>query len=582
MGLLKMTKENKTPNYRIKQRESFIDLEEYPKDFSPSHKRLLSNRKIPVSDIKKPLSNLLSVSSLKGCLEAGEIIYKHIQNPNHKIVVLGDYDADGATSTCVVLKVLQFLGCNISSFIPNRIDYGYGLSDKAVKKILELNPTLVITVDNGIRSVSEIKILREQGIDVVLTDHHLPANELPPANIIVNPQQIDCKFQSKNIAGVGVAFYVMLGLRAIFKQENNKRLDEFDFTSLLGFVAIGTISDLVKLDYNNRILVEQGLKRIRKGVAGEGINALISTSKIDQESISSIEIAFTVSPKINAAGRIADMSLGVDCLLAKSDYLAMDYALELTEINNKRKIISKEMQDQATLIIKDIKDNKESQAICLFDENWHEGILGILSSSIKKEYKKVCFIFTKSGNLLKASARSIDAVNLIKVLNEINKTIPNLLITYGGHSKAAGVTINEDRFLEFESILQKIVTKTLENKQIDNNIYTDASLLSYEFDIDNANFIKNFEVWGQGVPEPIFNNTFHIKQVKLAGNNHAKMLLIEENSNKTIEAIAFGKYDKYCKLSNDWHNIAYRLTTNYWQGRTTLFLIVLHIEDIKK
>ncbi len=558
-----------------------FDLSDYPSDFSPCHRRVLSARQIPPEQLQKTLTKLHPVSQLSGAVKAAERIYQAIKN-HEKIVIVGDYDADGATAMAVVVSVLRHLKANVDTVVPNRKTMGYGLSEKAVQQVISKQAQLVITVDNGISATDSVKQLTDKGIDVIITDHHLPPALLPPATVIVNPNCEDCHFPSKALAGVGVAFYVMLALRQVYRQRSDTALDNFVMTDLLPFVAIGTIADVVPLDFNNRILIEQGLQRIRAGRCSTGILALIDIAGLSVAELNSVEIAFQIAPRLNAAGRIADMQLGVDCLLAGHSHLANDYAMELDRLNRERKTIENEMRVQADTLLKEDVPNMETQdsAICLYDENWNEGLIGIVASRLKDKHHKTAFIFTQAEDttLIKASARAADGVNLINALDTLNRQHPDLLNNYGGHKKAAGLSINTDNFQTFSQAIQPIIAEQLQHFQQDKNIYTDGELLPQELTIDNATFLKTLETWGNGIPEPLFENTFYINAIKEVGKNHAQMQLIESVSGLSFKGIAFNQYQHYDKLAKQQCRIAYRLATNEWQGQHYLNLIINHIK----
>lgn len=557
-----------------------FDLADYPADFSPCHRRVLSARGIAPEQLKKSLSQLHPVSQLSGAIAAAERIYRAIQQKEN-IVVVGDYDADGATAMAVVVSVLRHLHANVDTVVPNRVRMGYGLSEKAVEQVLAKNAQLVITVDNGISAVNSVTQLIQRGVDVIITDHHLPPAILPPATVIVNPNVSDCDFPSKSLAGVGVAFYVMLALRQVYRQANDTALDDFNLTDLLPFVAIGTIADVVPLDFNNRILIEQGLRRIRTGRCSAGILALINIAALSAAELNATEIAFQLAPRLNAAGRIADMQLGVDCLLATTPRLAQDYATELDRLNRERKTIENEMRLQADELLKQPCQTAGS-VICLHDKDWNEGLIGIVAARLKDKHQKTAFVFTQAEEktCLKASARAADGVNLIDALDCLNQQHPDLLANYGGHSKAAGLTINAHNYPRFSGAIEPIIAQQLQYQDKENAIYTDGELLPQELNIENAGFLKTLETWGNGIPEPLFENTFYIDSIKEVGKNHAQMQLIENASGLNFRGIAFNKFAYYDKLTKQRCRIAYRLSTNQWQGQHYLTLLVMHIRQI--
>lgn len=565
---------------QFRESQQHINLDDYPQDFSPAHKRVLSARKIAPNEIRKPLTALLTVAEMKGALLAAELIYRHIEKQN-KILIAGDYDADGATATALIIRVLRHLGATIDFIVPNRFSMGYGLSAAVVEAVIDKSPQLVVTVDNGITACDSVQRLREQGIDVIISDHHLPLDTLPNANVIVNPNANGCQFPSKAIAGVGVAFYLMLALRQVLQAKADKRLDDFNMASLLDLVALGTISDMVPMDYNNRVMVEQGLRRIRKRQCSLGILALAEVAGVSLATLNTMDVAYQITPRLNAAGRVSDMALGVDCLLTQEANLAMDYALELNDLNNERKAIENEMKSSAKAIIQRI-DNQSASGYCLFDKDWHEGVIGILASRIKEEYKAPAIVFTEGDDYLKGSARSIKGIDIVDVLSEAKKQLPDDIISYGGHAMAAGVNISKSAFANFRSTILSIFATHLEKRVADDTVYTDGALLPYEFNVKNAEFLKTLETWGVGLSEPLFCNEFYLEHSRMVGINHTKFALIEKISNLQLEAIAFNRHDVYQYLKPGHYTISYRLTVNEWQGVKKMSLLVSHINGSDK
>lgn len=565
---------------QFRESQQHINLDDYPQDFSPAHKRVLSARKIAPNEIRKPLTALLTVAEMKGALLAAELIYRHIEKQN-KILIAGDYDADGATATALIIRVLRHLGATIDFIVPNRFSMGYGLSAAVVEAVIDKSPQLVVTVDNGITACDSVQRLREQGIDVIISDHHLPLDTLPNANVIVNPNANGCQFPSKAIAGVGVAFYLMLALRQVLQAKADKRLDDFNMASLLDLVALGTISDMVPMDYNNRVMVEQGLRRIRKRQCSLGILALAEVAGVSLATLNTMDVAYQITPRLNAAGRVSDMALGVDCLLTQEANLAMDYALELNDLNNERKAIENEMKSSAKAIIQRI-DNQSASGYCLFDKDWHEGVIGILASRIKEEYKAPAIVFTEGDDYLKGSARSIKGIDIVDVLSEAKKQLPDDIISYGGHAMAAGVNISKSAFANFRSTILSIFATHLEKRVADDTVYTDGALLPYEFNVKNAEFLKTLETWGVGLSEPLFCNEFYLEHSRMVGINHTKFALIEKTSNLQLEAIAFNRHDVYQYLKPGHYTISYRLTVNEWQGVKKMSLLVSHINGSDK
>lgn len=563
---------------QLKKSPISLDLDAYPGDFSPCHRRVLAARQIPAEQLNKSLSQLHDVSLLRQAKAAAERIYQAIKQ-QERIVIVGDYDADGATAMAVMVSVLQEVGADVASVVPNRVRMGYGLSIAAVAAAIKKQAQLVVTVDNGIGANDSVAKLKSAGIDVIISDHHLPSSQLPAADFIVNPNHPDCLFPSKNLAGVGVAFYLVLALRQVYRDNQDKALAAYPIADLLPLVAVGTIADVVPLDFNNRILVEHGLKRLRAGMGGVGLNALLDIATLDASRLSAAEIAFQIAPRLNAAGRIADMQLGVDCLLASNERLAMDYALELDKLNRERKTIENEMKIEAdNLLATQTNHNESAASLCLLDENWNEGLIGILAARVKDKYQKTAFVFTRSGRELKASARAPIAANLVDALNQFNVAYPDVLLNYGGHAKAAGLTLARDKFTFFQKNIEKILARQLAASEVDNTIYTDGELLPYELNIANAEFMKTLEPWGQGIPEPLFENTFFIDQIREVGKNHAQLLMIEAASGQIFKGIAFDKFTDYDNLSKQRCRVAYRLSVNEWRGQRNLSLMVSYME----
>ncbi len=558
-----------------------LDLNDYPDDFSPCHRRVLSARAILPEQLAKPLSALIPVEQLQHAERAAERIYRAIRQ-QQKIVIVGDYDADGATAMAVMVSVFKHLSANYDSVVPNRVRMGYGLSEKAVDEALAKGAQLLITVDNGISATESVARLVAHGVEVIITDHHLPPDTLPAAAVIVNPNQRDCDFPSKALAGVGVAFYVMLALRQVFRARGDKRLDNFPMTDLLPYVAIGTVADVVPLDFNNRVLVEQGLKRIRAGHCPHGISALIEVSGIRAEHLTASHIGFQIGPRLNAAGRIADMQLGVDCLLADNARLAMDYAIELNRLNHERRTLENEMRLQADhLLAEQDVTTKDAVSVCLFNPEWNEGLIGILAARIKDSHDKTAFVFTAAaGGFLKASARAGTAVNLIAALNELNRAQPQLLSNYGGHAKAAGLSLLPEHLDDFAAGIEQTLSAQLAGKVIDRAIYTDGELLPYELSVGNAEFLRLLEPWGSELPQPLFENTFYLDQIREVGKNHAQLRLIEAQSGQHFRGIAFNQFADCQNLLKTQCRMAYHLDINEWRGQRNLSLQVTSMQRL--
>lgn len=479
---------------------------------------------------------------------------------NKKLLVIGDYDADGATATAVAVKGLQMFGGQVDFLVPNRFEYGYGLTPEIVQLAAQQNPDVLITVDNGIASVEGVDVANALGMTVLITDHHLPGNTTPKAACIINPNQHGCGFLSKNLAGVGVMFYALLALRAEFRTRGlfeNKA--EPNLTELLDLVALGTVADLVKLDDNNRIFVEQGLRRIRAGACCAGILALLRVSGREPQSTTAQDLGFYVGPRLNAAGRLDDMRLGIQCLLAKSQMQATQIAQQLHDLNVQRRSIEADMQEGATLSLEDVQVENQF-SISLYQADWHQGVIGILASRIKERFHRPTIAFANAGGgLLKGSGRSIAGLHLRDALDLIAKHQPDLILKFGGHAMAAGLTIKQADFAQFQHSFEAVVKSLITEADLQSVLEVDGSLQTNELNFATAQILEN-QVWGQGFAPPIFVDTFEIISQKLLGEKHLKMSLKKEHV--VLDAIYFNQTE----LLTSPINAAYQLQTNNFNG----------------
>ena len=454
-----------------------------------------------------------------------------------KILIIGDYDTDGATSTAVGVRALRLMGADVDYLVPNRFEFGYGLTPEIVDLAKEKNPKIIITVDNGIASVEGVNQANQYGIDVLVTDHHLPGDTLPLAKCIVNPNQHGCNFPSKYLCGVGVIFYVMLALRAeLRKRDYFKDHTEPNLMQLIDIVALGTVADLVPLDRNNRTLVEYGIRRIRSGQANPGIRALMALTKKNPSQFHTSDLAFSIAPRLNAAGRLDDMTLGIQCLLSESYEDARFIASSLEALNLKRRSIESEMKDGASIQLHEV--NCEAQfSIALYDSAWHQGVIGIIASRIKDKYHRPVIVFAKSDEgILKGSGRSIQSLHLRDALDLVSKKDPNILITFGGHAMAAGLTIKEDDFDRFVHLFEETVKSLITSEDLELTIEVDDALNFSEVTYEDVEHI-NAQVWGQGFPLPIFEGEFEVVEQKILADKHLKLNLLLQN--KVFEAIYF-------------------------------------------
>jgi single-stranded-DNA-specific exonuclease len=482
------------------------------------------------------------------------------------ILVVGDYDADGATATAVAVKGLSRMSANVDFLVPNRFEYGYGLTPEIVQFASTLNPDIIITVDNGIASVDGVAVANKLGIQVLITDHHLPSETRPGAACIVNPNQQDCNFKSKNLAGVGVMFYVLLGLRAELRERGTfSQKTEPNLVELLDLVALGTVSDLVKLDANNRILVEQGLRRIRAGVCCEGIKALLKVSGRDFKQSNAQDLGFYIGPRLNAAGRLDDMRLGIQCLLAEDAVEAQKIAQTLHDLNAVRRNIEADMQDFALESLDNMQVENQF-SISLYEPNWHQGVVGILASRIKEKFHRPVIAFAEAGeNILKGSGRSIAGLHLRDALDLVTKRNPNLILKFGGHAMAAGLSIKQEDFFIFQKVFELVVRELMSPADLLAIVETDGSLETSEMSLEVANML-NLSVWGQGFASPLFSDVFTVLNQRIVGEKHLKLNL--EKDKKRFDAIFFGQADF---LPEKFHGL-YQLQVNSYNGNQSLQL----------
>jgi single-stranded-DNA-specific exonuclease len=505
-----------------------------------------------------------------------------------KILVIGDYDADGATSTALALLGMRALGCrNVDFLVPNRFEYGYGLTPEIVELAHERRaPRLVVTVDNGMSSIAGVDVARHRGIDVLITDHHLPGESVPAACAIVNPNQSGCAFPSKCIAGVGVMFYVLGGLRAELRARGwfaARSLAEPKLAGLLDLVALGTVADVVPLDANNRVLVQQGLRRIRTGQGRPGIRALLEVAGRDWRSVTSTDLAFVAGPRLNAAGRLDDMSAGVRCLLEDDPLAARDMASELDALNRERREIEAGMQREALAMLEGTAVDGSSLpwGLCLYRPEWHQGVVGLVASRLKERHHRPAFAFAPAGNgELKGSGRSIEGFHLRDALAAIETRQPGLMDRFGGHAMAAGLTIAESRFAAFAGAFDAEVRRTLAPESLAAVLDSDGELGAQELVLPMAEALREAGPWGQQFPEPLFDGVFTIRDQRLVGGHHLRLLLAPlEQPDLALGAIAF-RVDtaRWPDARIARVHIAYRLDVNEYRGVRSVQLRIEQIE----
>ncbi|MFW5432217.1 MAG: single-stranded-DNA-specific exonuclease RecJ [Methylophilaceae bacterium] len=520
-------------------------------------------------ELEVTLSNIIPPSQLTNSTEMATLLADAIA-AKKKLLIVGDYDADGATATAVAVKGFLSMGAQVDFLVPNRFEYGYGLTPEIVELAATMSPDVIVTVDNGIASVDGVAAANKLGIKVLITDHHLPGDTTPEAACIVNPNQHGCDFQSKNLAGVGVMFYVLLALRAELRTRGAfVESKEPNLTELLDLVALGTVADLVKLDANNRILVEQGLRRIRAGASCPGINALLKVAGRDQTKATAQDFGFQVGPRLNAAGRLDDMRLGIRCLLASNDDEAMSIAQNLHELNAERRSIEAGMQDEALASLENITVG-EQYSISLYESTWHQGVVGILASRIKEQYHRPVIAFAEVGDgLLKGSGRSIAGLHLRDALDLVTKRDPELIVTFGGHAMAAGLSVKQANFAAFQQAFESVVRELLPESALQAVIETDGGFDASDMTLETAQALA-LQVWGQGFAPPLFSDTFSVINQRIVGEKHLKLLL--EKQGKRFDAIYFGQIDD---LPTEIEAV-YQLQVNTYKNVQSVQLQLLH------
>ena len=521
------------------------------------------------SELATRLDALLPPDQLKGAPEAATLLADAIA-ASKRILIVADYDCDGATACAVGLRALRQFGATVDYLVPNRFDTGYGLSPEVVRLAAPMKPDLIVTVDNGIASGEGVAEARRLGIATLITDHHLPGPELPAADVIVNPNQPACRFPSKAMAGVGVMFYVMLALRAELRRRGafaGRR--EPNLADLLDLVALGTVADVVPLDRNNRILVAQGLARMREGRLQPGIKALFAVAGRDPARAATFDLGFAIGPRINAAGRLADMSLGIEALTTDDPARALNIAQQLDAINRERRAIEADMREAAGILL-DGLDADHRASLVLFDPDWHQGVIGILAGRVKEQLHRPTFAFAR-GNAgeLKGSGRSIPGLHLRDALDLVAKQRPSLLKRFGGHAAAAGLTIAEDDLAEFESIFEAVARMLIGPDELTRTLATDGALEAGYRGIDTARLLAG-EIWGQGFPAPLFADVFEVEQQRLLKDKHLKLTLRQGGAR--FDAVRFNCAEPAPARIE----AAYKLDINDWNGLSSVQLLIEH------
>ena len=533
------------------------------------------------TELDKSLARLIPYQQLKGIDAAVDLLVMALEQ-RQRILIVGDFDADGATASTVGMLGLRLLGAaHVDYLVPNRFEYGYGLTPEIVEVALTRTPQLLITVDNGISSVEGVAAAKKAGLSVLVTDHHLPGNELPAADAIVNPNQPGCEFPSKALAGVGVIFYVLIALRARLNSLGwYKNVKAPNIAELLDLVALGSVADVVPLDANNRILVHQGLERIRAGRARPGLKAILEVAKRDHSRITSTDLGFILGPRLNAAGRLDDMSLGIECLLTDDANAAREMAAQLDEMNQDRKSIEQGMQREALAQLKELPVESMPFGLCLFDPEWHQGVIGILASRLKERYFRPTFAFADAGDgMLKGSGRSVAGFHIRDALSVVAAQHPDLISKYGGHAMAAGLTLPEANFAVFSRAFDAEVRRQLREEDLTGRLMSDGSLAVEEFHLELARALRNAGPWGQHFPEPLFHGVFQLVEQRIVGERHLKVVLKTECGSVKLDGIAFGvDREVWPNPTIRWVELAYKLDLNEFRGNETVQLMIAHIE----
>lgn len=547
---------------------------------SPLMARLFAARGVVEGrQISANLSQLLPPQSLTHNQTMAKLLADAIQ-ANKKLLVIGDYDADGATATAVAVKGLRTFGANVDFLVPNRFEYGYGLTPEIVALAALQNPDVILTVDNGIASVEGVHAANALGIQVLITDHHLPGQETPQAACIINPNQHGCSFASKHLAGVGVMFYGLLGLRAelrergVYISEDGAQKAEPNLTELLDLVSLGTVADLVKLDENNRILVEQGLRRIRAGACSHGITALLKIAGREPAKATAQDLGFYVGPRLNAAGRLDDMTLGIQCLLAGSETEAFQIAQQLHDLNLQRRSIEADMQESANVELEE-SQVAHQYSMSLYQPDWHQGVIGILASRVKERYHRPVIAFADAGDgLLKGSGRSISGLHLRDALDLLSKHEPDLIVKFGGHAMAAGLTIKLEDFNLFKLSFEIIVRSLITEADLESVLEVDGKLSTNDMTFTVAQMLEN-QVWGQGFAPPLFYDEFEVINQRILGEKHLKLSLkpISAQTPLVLDAIYFNQTD----FLDNRISAAYQLQTNSYNGAQKVQLNIRHV-----
>lgn len=547
-----------------------------------------------LKDLDYSLAQLLNFNLLNGVSAAVDLLYEALVN-QYRVLIVGDFDADGATSSALAVRALRQFGfLHVHYLVPNRFQFGYGLTPEIVAVAADFHPQMIITVDNGISSIEGVDAAKKRGIKLLVTDHHLPGDCLPRADAIVNPNLPDDHFPSKSLAGVGTIFYVMMAFRSYLRNRghfSSGAVTEPNLAELLDLVALGTVADVVPLDKNNRILVAQGLARIKAGKCCEGIKAIIKVAARQHERLTAADLGFAIGPRLNAAGRIEDMTIGIECLLCDDPHKALQLATTLDDLNRERKDIEAQMKQQALQIIDRLQVDENIElplGICLYDPDWHQGVIGILASRIKEKFHRPVIAFADAGDdgvtgipLLKGSARSIPGIHIRDVLDALATHHPGLLSKFGGHAMAAGMSIYRENFSQFSKAFNAEVDRQLDRERLRNIVLTDGELMESEISLELAELIRQGGPWGQAFAEPLFDGEFEVLQRRIVGDSHVKFLLKKRGGEKQFQAMAFFISDIHWLEAAKIIRMAYSLDVNDYNGVRSVQCIIRQAEALQ-
>ncbi len=567
---------------RVVRRTGGQDAAELGAALHPVLRRVYAARGVrSARELDTGLEHLTPVGTLESVEAAAQLLLA--QRAAGRILVIGDFDADGATSTALMLRALRAWGFTADFLVPNRFTFGYGLTPQIVRVAAERKPTLIVTVDNGIASLAGVEEARAHGIEVLITDHHLPGEALPAARVIVNPNLPASRFASGSLAGVGVAFYVLAALHRQLGAAGLLGAGAPGVAEWLDLVALGTVADLVPLDHNNRVLVEQGLKRIRAGRCVAGISALLALASRQRERLVSADLGFTVGPRLNAAGRLEDMSIGIQCLLEDDPATAAALAARLDALNRERREIEARMQAEALAAVRGLAERdphaEQRSAVCLFDAQWHQGVVGLVASRVKDRLRRPVIAFAAAGEEeLRGSARSVPGVHIRDVLAQLDARHPGLIGRFGGHAMAAGLTLARAELDRFAACFDAAVAAWPQRSALRDVIETDGALAVEEIALPTAEALRAGGPWGQAFPEPSFDGVFTVRTARVVGQRHLKMWVHGER-NRAFDAIAFNSLDPQADapLPQGERRLVYRLDVNEYQGERRLQLLVDHI-----